>query len=109
MISSSRAWPSRQVWLCLLLPVLAVLMSAAPAWARTYHVSKFNSNIHVQADGSADVTEQITFVFRGQFQGVYRDIPVEYPGPRGTNYSLFITVNQVTDENGSSLKFEKSR
>lgn len=84
-------------------------MSAAPAWARTYHVSKFNSNIHVQADGSADVTEQITFVFRGQFQGVYRDIPVEYPGPRGTNYSLFITVNQVTDENGSSLKFEKSR
>jgi uncharacterized membrane protein len=109
MISSSRAWPSRQVLLSLLLPVLAVLMSAAPAWARTYHVSKFNSNIHVQADGSADVTEQITFVFRGQFQGVYRDIPVKYPGPRGTNYSLFIRVNQITDENGLSLKFEKSR
>ncbi|HST78472.1 MAG TPA: DUF2207 domain-containing protein [Verrucomicrobiae bacterium] len=88
---------------------LVLLLGSASAWARTYHVSKFNSNIHVQADGSADVTEQITFVFRGQFQGVYRDIPVEYPGPRGTNYSLFITVNQVTDENGSSLKFEKSR
>ena len=109
MIPSSRAWASRLVWLSLLFPVLAVLMSAAPAWGRTYHVSKFNSNIHVQADGSADVTEQITFVFRGQFQGVYRDIPVEYPGPRGTNYSLFIRVNQITDENGSSLKFEKSR
>lgn len=109
MIPSSRAWTSRLVWLSLLFPVLAVLMSAAPAWGRTYHVSKFNSNIHVQADGSADVTEQITFVFRGQFQGVYRDIPVEYPGPRGTNYSLFIRVNQITDENGSSLKFEKSR
>ncbi len=109
MIPSSRALASRLVWLSLLFPVLAVLMSAAPAWGRTYHVSKFNSNIHVQADGSADVTEQITFVFRGQFQGVYRDIPVEYPGPRGTNYSLFIRVNQITDENGSSLKFEKSR
>jgi uncharacterized membrane protein YgcG len=109
MIPSSRAWASRLVWLSLLFPVLAVLMSAAPAWGRTYHVSKFNSNIHVQADGSADVTEQITFVFRGQFQGVYRDIPVEYPGPRGTSYSLFIRVNQITDENGLSLKFEKSR
>jgi uncharacterized membrane protein YgcG len=109
MIPSSRAWASRLVWLSLLFPVLAVLMSAAPAWGRTYHVFKFNSNIHVQADGSADVTEQITFVFRGQFQGVYRDIPVEYPGPRGTNYSLFIRVNQITDENGLSLKFEKSR
>ena len=86
-----------------------VLLGAAPAWARAYHVSKFNSTIHVQPDGSADITEQITFVFRGQFQGVYRDIPVEYPGPRGSNYSLFVTVNQITDENGSSLKFEKNR
>lgn len=88
---------------------LVMLVGAAPAWARTYHVSQFNSTIHVQPDGSADITEQITFVFNGQFQGVYRDIPVEYPGPKGSNYSLFITVNQITDENGSSLKFEKNR
>ncbi|HKT48901.1 MAG TPA: DUF2207 domain-containing protein [Candidatus Angelobacter sp.] len=109
MIQSSRAYPSRRARQFLLYLVLVVLLGAAPAWARTYHVSKFNSTIHVQPDGSADITEQITFVFRGQFQGVYRDIPVEYPGPRGTNYSLFVTVNQVTDENGSSLKFEKNR
>src|SRR6185503_8545437 len=105
MIPGSRALRFRLI----LLSVLMVLLGAAPAWARTYHVSKFNSTIHVQADGSADITEQITFVFRGQFQGVYRDIPVEYPGPRGSNYSLFITINQITDENGSSLKFDKSR
>ena len=108
MIPGSRALRFRFI----LLPVfwiVVVLLGAAPAWARTYHVSKFNSTIHVQADGSADITEQITFVFRGQFQGVYRDIPVEYPGPRGSNYSLFITINQITDENGSSLKFDKSR
>jgi Predicted membrane protein (DUF2207) C-terminal domain/Predicted membrane protein (DUF2207) N-terminal domain len=105
MIPGSRALRFRFI----LLSVLMVLLGAAPAWARTYHVSKFNSTIHVQADGSADITEQITFVFRGQFQGVYRDIPVEYPGPRGSNYSLFITINQITDENGSSLKFDKSR
>jgi uncharacterized membrane protein YgcG len=109
MIQSSRAYSSRRVRQFLLYLVLMLLLGAAPAWARAYHVSKFNSTIHVQPDGSADITEQITFVFRGQFQGVYRDIPVEYPGPRGSNYSLFVTVNQITDENGSSLKFEKNR
>src|SRR5262249_55864756 len=34
--------------------------------------------------------------------------PVDYPGPNGTNYSLFIKVNKVTDESGDPLKYEKS-
>jgi len=89
--------------------LLLVIGRSTPAWARSYQVSQFTSAVHVQKDGSADIQEKITFVFRGHFQGVYRDIPVEYPGPKGTNYSLFVTVNQVTDENGSTLKFEKSR
>jgi len=89
--------------------LLLVMGRSTPAWARSYQVSQFTSTVHVQEDGSADIQEKITFVFRGHFQGVYRDIPVEYPGPKGTNYSLFVTVNQVTDENGSTLKFEKSR
>ncbi|HWG49450.1 MAG TPA: DUF2207 domain-containing protein [Candidatus Acidoferrales bacterium] len=89
--------------------LLLVMGRSTPAWARSYQVSQFTSAVHVQKDGSADIQEKITFVFRGHFQGVYRDIPVEYPGPKGTNYSLFVTVNQVTDENGSTLKFEKSR
>lgn len=95
--------------LAIVLILLVLLFEAAPAWARTYHVSQFNSTIHVQQDGSANISEQITFVFRGHFQGVYRDIPVEYPGPKGSNYSLFITVNKISDENGSPLKFEKNR
>ena len=100
---------SRRLCLAVVFPLLVLLFGAAPAWARTYHISQFNSTVHVQPDGSADIAEQITFVFNGQFQGVYRDIPVEYPGPKGSNYSLFITVNQITDESGSSLKFEKNR
>jgi uncharacterized membrane protein len=82
------------------------LLLSLPAWARSYRVTKFNSNVHVDQDGSARVTEQITFAFSGSFQGVYRDIPVDYPGPNGTNYSLFIKVTRVSDENGS-LKYEK--
>ncbi|HSM86914.1 MAG TPA: DUF2207 domain-containing protein, partial [Candidatus Limnocylindrales bacterium] len=80
-----------------------------PAWARSYRVASFDSTIHVHADGSADVAEKITFDFMGQFQGVYRDIPVNYPGPKGSNYSLFVSVHGVTDESGSNLRFEQRK
>ncbi|HXW15277.1 MAG TPA: DUF2207 domain-containing protein [Terriglobia bacterium] len=84
-----------------------MLAASVSAWGRSYHISNFHSNIHVDSDGSARITEQITFAFAGQFQGVYRNIPVEYPGPNGTNYSLFIKVDGVTDDNNAPLKFEK--
>ena len=87
--------------------LLILLLFSVAASARTYHIAKFNSNVHVDIDGSARVTEPISFAFNGQYHGVYRSIPVQYPGPNGTNYSLFVRVNSVTDENGSALKFEK--
>jgi len=105
----SRMGSETSVRILFIFALLLVMGRSTPAWARSYQVSQFTSAVHVQKDGSADIQEKITFVFRGHFQGVYRDIPVEYPGPKGTNYSLFVTVNQVTDENGSTLKFEKSR
>src|SRR5262249_31225172 len=51
----------------------------------------------------------ITLVFVGQWHGIHRTIPVEYPGPHGTNYTLFLDVRSVTDENGSKLKYESSK
>lgn len=93
---------SRAVWVATLL-----LLVSAPLWGRSYQVAKFNANVHVDEDGSARVEEQISFAFAGQFHGIYRNIPVEYPGPDGTNYSLFVQVNRITDETGSALKFEK--
>ncbi|HWG40264.1 MAG TPA: DUF2207 domain-containing protein [Candidatus Acidoferrales bacterium] len=97
----SRAFAAAQILAVLL------LVFSLPAWARSYHIAKFNSNIHVQEDGSARVEEQITFVFSGAYQGIYRDIPVDYPGPSGSNYTLFIKVLSVTDESGDKLKYEK--
>ncbi|HEY4678571.1 MAG TPA: DUF2207 domain-containing protein [Candidatus Angelobacter sp.] len=89
--------------------VLAVLLLvfSLPAWARNYHISKFDSTIHVEEDGAARVEEKITFVFNGIYQGIYRDIPVDYPGPGGSNYTLFVKVLSVTDDNGDKLKVEK--
>ena len=87
--------------------VLLALLCSLPAWARSYHISKFNSNIHVAEDGSARIEEQITFVFSGEYHGIYRDIPVDYPGPSGSNYTLFIKLGPITDESGDKLKVEK--
>jgi uncharacterized membrane protein len=100
--SRSRAFSAGKV-----LVVLLALVFSLPAWARSYHISKFNSNIHVEEDGSARVEEQITFVFSGEYHGIYRDIPVDYPGPSGSNYTLFIKVLSVTDDGGDKLKVEK--
>src|SRR5579864_7198719 len=97
--SQAFRWSSRAAIVLLLLSI--------PAWGRSFQVSKFNANIHVDEDGSARVNEQISFAFAGEFHGIYRSIPVEYPGPDGTNYSLFVQVNRITDENGAALKFEK--
>ena len=85
-----------------------LLVFSLPSWARSYRVSNFNSTIHVDEDGSARIQEQITFTFSGAYQGVYRDIPLDYPGPAGSNYSIFLRVESITDESGGKLKYEKS-
>jgi len=65
---------------------------------------------YVTPDAKVDVTENITFQFKGgPWHGVYRTIPVEYIGPSGLNYSLFLDVRSITDANGNKLKFESSR
>jgi uncharacterized membrane protein len=89
------------------LAVFAALFICLPAWARSYRISNFNSNIHVDTDGSARIQEQITFVFSGEYRGIYRDIPVDYPGPAGSNYTIFIKLGPITDDEGSKLKYEK--
>ena len=86
---------------------MLLLVFSLPAWARNYHIAKFNSNVHVAEDGSARVEEQITFVFNGEYHGIYRDLPVDYPGPGGSNYTLFVKVDSITDDSGNKLKYEK--
>jgi len=106
--------PVRQkpsAWLASALCGLAFfLFLTTPLGAKERHLLKFHSDIDVLSDSSVDVTENITFQFiGGPWHGIYRYIPVEYAGPRGLNYSLFLDVKRVTDEGGHDLKFESSR
>jgi uncharacterized membrane protein YgcG len=82
------------------------LLFPLPVAARSWRIADFNDTITIGGDGSTAVHERITVVFIGQFQGIHRTIPIEYPGPRGTNYTLFLNVTGVTDESGQKLKYE---
>src|ERR1039457_6335099 len=102
----SLAAPARYVRFLLLLAT--ILAFAAPAVAKSWRISNFQDSITVNEDGSALVNETITLVFVGERHGIHRTIPIEYPGPNGTNYQLFIDVTSITDENGAKLKYDSS-
>jgi len=91
-----------------LIVVAACLWSALPLAARSWRIADFDDNISIAEDGSAAVHERITLTFEGQWHGIHRFIPVEYPGPRGTNYTLFLDVTRIADGNGGKLKYETS-
>src|SRR6202790_2696236 len=88
--------------------VACLLLLVAPLAAKTWRVTDFQDNIVVDRDGSALVTERITLRFDGEWHGIRRTIPIEYPGPDATNYELFLKVISVTDGSGSKLKYEAS-
>src|ERR1700682_3367354 len=102
--------PAQARWKAALFAALVLLFaSAALAQQKERQLKKFYADILITPDGTVDVTENITFKFLGgPWHCIYRNIPVEYAGPNGTNYSLFLEVKSVRDENGNKLKFESS-
>jgi Predicted membrane protein (DUF2207) C-terminal domain/Predicted membrane protein (DUF2207) N-terminal domain len=88
--------------------IIALLALTVPLFARSWRVSDFQDTITVERDGSAVINERITLAFSGEWHGIHRTIPIEYPGPNGTNYELFIDVTGITDASGSKLKYESS-
>ena len=78
----------------------------APLFAQSWRIADFHDTVLISEDGTALVKERISLVFIGQWHGIHRTIPVEYPGPRGTNYTLFLDVTAVTDGAGQKLKYD---
>ena len=87
--------------------VLCVVI-AIPAAAGDWHISRFATTMTVSKDGTAQVLEHLDVVFDGEYHGIYRDIPIQYPGPNGSNYTLFLKVTGVTDGHGHNLKYDSS-
>lgn len=96
--------------------VLLVLLLAAgvgPALAqpedRSWRIRDFEVRVEVGSDGSLAVAEELEVSFSGSYEGIYRDVPVEYETPAGLGYDLDLEVASVTGEDGRSLRHEVSR
>src|SRR5438270_6361011 len=92
--------------LCLLLSFCAV---PTQAQQRSWRIADFSADIEIHKNGSADIDERISLVFIGSFHGIHRYIPVDYIGPEGYNYSLFLKVQNVTDEEGRKLSYSTKK
>jgi uncharacterized membrane protein YgcG len=101
--------PMRRRILRLTILAVLALAAAAPAAARSFVIERFSATVVVNADSSIVVTETISPRFTGSWNGIYRDIPIEYRTPQGFNYTLFLEVLSVTDDRGASLRYETSR
>ncbi|MGH7559720.1 MAG: DUF2207 domain-containing protein [Gemmatimonadales bacterium] len=92
------------------LSLVLLLATAAPlAGQRSLAIERFESAIRVEPSGIIDVTETITARFTGQWNGIYRAIPVEYRTPQGFNWTLGLDLTSATDENGRELRTDSSR
>ena len=86
----------------------AALLLAAPLHARSLAIRGFDVEIIVRRDGTVHVTERITVYFQGEWNGLYRTIPISYDWS-GFNYSLLLDLERATDENGNALEVESER
>jgi uncharacterized membrane protein len=86
-----------------------LLASSAGAAERTLVIDSFNATVQVATDGSIDVVETIRPAFTGSWNGIYRTIPIEYRTPQGLNYTLRLTIEDITDGSGTALRYESSR
>src|SRR5271155_2673644 len=98
----------RQRLLRIISLVAIVLALTSPLAAKSWRITDFQDTITVNPDGSAVVTEHITLTFVGEWHGIHRILPIEYPGPNHTNYELFIDITSVTDGVGGKLKYDSS-
>lgn len=96
-----------RILLLLLAPL--IITGTAQAQSHSWRVADFKDTISIAADGTALVSEKISVTFVGEWHGIHRTVPVEYPGAQGTNYTLFLDVLSVTDENGTKLKYDSSK
>src|SRR5713226_7087828 len=100
------SWLKASAVRCKLLFLAGIIVLTAPLFAQSWRIADFQDVISISADGSTLVKERINLVFIGQWHGIHRILPIEYPGPRGANYTLFLDITGVTDGTGQKLKYE---
>lgn len=92
-----------------LLLAASTLMASAITCARAEVIRSFDTTIKLQKDTSLDVNEVIVMDFESaQRHGIFRNMPVVY-NRNGGQYSLYVKILSLTDENGNSWQYKTSR
>lgn len=94
--------------LLLLLSGFALVASPVHAQKRL-RVVDFRVELTVNEDGTMQVLESIQYEFTGSWNGVFRDIPINYQAPGGLNYRLILSDISARDESGELMRLETSR
>jgi len=81
----------------------------ALADARSLVIEQFQADVQVLPSGDLLVTETIRPRFTGSWNGLKRDIPIEYRTPQGFNYTLLLDLISATDEHQAPLKVDSFR
>ena len=76
---------------------------------KSLEIRQFQARIEVKTDRSLDVTERIEASFTGQWNGIYRMIPIDYRDKAGFNWSIGVTEVSATDDDGNALRVETER
>jgi len=99
----------RTLWLFFLLLVVTTSVTQPASAARSLVIQEFDADVLVNPDATIDVTETIRPRFTGSWNGIYRNIPVEYQTSQGFNFTLLLDVVSITDDAGNALRFQQSR
>jgi uncharacterized membrane protein YgcG len=99
----------RTIHIFILLLGWILAIGSPGAQARSLVIEQFHAELQVLANGELLVTETIRPRFSGSWNGLMRDIPVEYRTPQGFNYTLFLDVVSLTDERLTPLKYDSYR
>jgi len=92
----------------LLAALLSIAVAAPPSAAqdRTIRIRMFDAGYLVHANGDVDVSERLTFVFSGQWNGVVRDISLQHNTGRGRAQKLRVGDFSVTGGGGQQLRVD---
>jgi hypothetical protein len=90
----------------LLLLAAASLACAPPAQAqeRDLRIRGYDAELAVRPDGTVDVTETIRVEFRGQWNGIYRDLSLQHRTAQGWKRKLRVTGLGAFGPDGAALE-----
>lgn len=76
---------------------------------RTIEFPRFEATIQVDSTGRVSIEERITTRFTGEWNGIFRRIPVSYASNHGVDTRLALRMDGVEAGDGSALEYEVSQ